>query len=91
VENAVGADLCNSLLSVEYEITYWREGNQEVDYLVARGRDIWAIEVKSGRSGKAAGLTRFRERYPEAKALLVGGQGIPLDEFFSRDPATWLV
>jgi predicted AAA+ superfamily ATPase len=91
VENAVGAYLCNSLLSVEYEITYWREGNQEVDYVVARGRDIWAIEVKSGRSGKATGLTRFRERYPESKALLVGGQGIPLEAFFSRDPASWLV
>lgn len=91
VENAVGAHLCNSLLSVEYEITYWREGNQEVDYVVTRGRDIWAIEVKSGRSGKAAGLTRFRERYPESKALLVGGQGIPLEAFFSRDPASWLV
>jgi uncharacterized protein len=91
VENAVGASLCNGLLSVEYEITYWREGNHEVDYVVARGRDIWAIEVKSGRSGKATGLTRFRERYPESKALLVGGQGIPLEAFFSKDPASWLV
>jgi uncharacterized protein len=74
---------------VEYGITYWREGDHEVDFVVARGRDIWAIEVKSGRSGKAAGLTRFRNRYPEAQALLVGGQGIPLEEFFSRDAASW--
>jgi len=49
--------------------------------VVARGRDVWAIEVKSGRSGKASGLTRFRDRYPEARALLVGGQGIPLETF----------
>jgi uncharacterized protein len=90
VENAVGAHLCNTLNSVEYTITYWREGNYEVDFVVARGRDIWAFEAKSGRSGKTAGLTRFRNRYPEAKALLVGGQGIPLKEFFSRDAALWL-
>jgi len=91
VENAVGACLCNSLYSVEYEISYWREGGHEVDYVVARGRDVWAIEVKSGRSGKATGMMRFRDRYPKARALLVGGQGIPLEAFFSKDPASWLV
>jgi predicted AAA+ superfamily ATPase len=89
VENAVGAYLCNSLISVEYNITYWREGDYEVDFVVARGRDIWAIEVKSGRSGKTTGMTRFRNRYPEAQTLLVGGQGIPLEEFFSREAASW--
>ena len=91
VENAVGAHLFNSLLAVEYEITYWREGNHEVDFVVARGRDIWAIEVKSGRSGKTSGLTRFRDRYPQARALLVGAQGIPLETFFNRDAGLWLV
>jgi predicted AAA+ superfamily ATPase len=91
VENAVGACLCNGLHSVEYEITYWREGDHEVDYVVARGREVWAIEVKSGRSGKASGLMRFRSRYPEARALLVGVQGIPLEVFFSAEPASWLV
>lgn len=91
VENAVGAHLCNSLNSVEYSLTYWREGDYEVDYVVSRGRDIWAIEVKSGSSGKAAGLSRFRSRYPDAKALLVGAQGIPLEEFFSKPPQALLV
>jgi hypothetical protein len=90
VENAVGAHLCNNLNSVEYGITYWRDGNNEVDFVVSRGRDVWAIEVKSGRTGKTAGLTRFRNRYPDARTLLVGGQGIPLVEFFSRDVAAWL-
>ena len=90
VENAVGAHLCNSLNSVEYTITYWREGDHEVDFVIARGRDVWAIEVKSGRSGKASGLARFRLRYPEARVLLVGGAGIPLEEFFAKDVGTWL-
>jgi hypothetical protein len=80
----VGAHLCGNLNSVEHAITYWREGAHEVDYVVSRGRNIWAIEVKSGRSGKAAGLSRFRNRYPRAKALLVGVQGIRLEEFFSK-------
>lgn len=90
VENAVGAHLCNSLNSVEYSVTYWREGDYEVDYVISRGRDVWAIEVKSGSSGRTAGLTRFRTRYPDAKALLVGAQGIPLADFFSKPVTFWL-
>lgn len=62
-----------------------------MDFIVTRGGEVWAIEVKSGRSGRSSGLARFKQRYPEAKTLLVGGQGIPLEEFFSRDAAAWLV
>jgi len=91
VENAVGAHLCNTLTPMEHAMTYWRDGTHEVDFVVARGLDLWAIEVKSGRSGKMAGLARFQTRYPEAKALLVGGPGIPLEDYFSRDAGAWLV
>jgi hypothetical protein len=91
VENAVGAYLCSGLNPVEHAVTYWREGVHEVDFIVSRGRNIWAMEVKSGRSGKAEGLERFRSRYPEAKALLVGAQGIPLEEFFGKPAALWFI
>jgi predicted AAA+ superfamily ATPase len=91
VENAVGAYLCGNLISVEHTLSYWREGGHEVDFVVSRNRDIWAIEVKSGRGGKSAGLARIRNRYPAAKALLVGAQGIPLVDFFSKPVKTWLV
>jgi len=91
VENAVGAHLCNTLNSVEYSVTYWREGGHEVDYVISRGRDIWGIEVKSGSSGRISGLSRFRSRYREARALLVGAHGIPLEDFFSKPVTAWLV
>lgn len=91
VENAVGAHLCNQLNSAEYLVTYWRSGGHEVDFVITRGHDVWALEVKSGRSGKTSGLNRFRTRYPDARVLLVGAQGIPLEEFFAKDVKTWLV
>lgn len=90
VENAVGAHLCNGLGSMEYAVAYWRDGKYEVDYVVERGQDIWAIEVKSGASGDAKGLERFRTKYPEAKTLMIGGPGIPLEEFFSLPAGRWV-
>jgi len=90
IENAVGAHLLNGLPPSRYAVSYWREGGDEVDFVVTRGTSLWAIEVKSGRSGKAAGLAAFRERKPRAKILLVGPGGIPLEEFFRSPPETWL-
>ena len=88
-ENAVGAHFCNGLSATSHTLTYWREGDKEVDFVVTRGPSIWAIEVKSGRSGKMPGMERFRSKYNQAKSLVVGGTGIPLEKFFSESPEAW--
>jgi predicted AAA+ superfamily ATPase len=36
---------------MEYGLTYWRDGKYEVDFVIERGKDIWAVEVKSGGAG----------------------------------------
>ncbi len=90
VENAVGAWLLNSLSPTDWEIGYWRRENAEVDYVVSRGRDAVAIEVKSGRPGKPVGLDAFRRAYPRAKSLIVGSGGIALEEFLATSPSRWL-
>jgi hypothetical protein len=54
---------------------------------MARGASLWALEVKSGRSGRLPGLQRFRSLYPEAQALVIGSDGIPLEEFLGGHPA----
>jgi predicted AAA+ superfamily ATPase len=89
VENAIGAHLLNHLPEPAWQVTYWREGNQEVDFVVTQGREVWALEVKSGRPGHLSGLAAFRARYPHSHALLVGGHGISLDDFFARSPSVF--
>ena len=59
-----GAHLANAAASGKCELFYWRDRNQEVDFIVKRGRRLIAIEVKSGRaptahSGMAAFATAF--------------------------------
>jgi len=90
VENAVGAHLLNHLPEPAWQVTYWREGNMEVDFVVTQGHEVWALEVKSGRPGRLSGLAAFRARYPRSSALLVGGDGIPLNDFFARSPSDFL-
>lgn len=91
VESAVGAHLANAAMRGECELHYWRDRNHEVDFVVQAGRTLTAIEVKSGRAPQAhAGTEAFRAAFHPTRTLLVGGDGIPVDEFLSRPVSHWI-
>ena len=91
VESAVGAHLANAAAAGDCELTYWRDRNREVDFVIRTGRVVVAIEVKSGRSPNAfPGLREFAANFKFSRALIVGGDGIPLDEFLTTPVAHWL-
>lgn len=84
VETAVGAHLANDR---GVELMYWREGAREVDYVARVGRSIVAIEVASGsRKDSLPGMNAFLDKHERARPLLVGAQGIPIEDFLLRDP-----
>ncbi|TAN41814.1 MAG: ATP-binding protein [Nitrospirae bacterium] len=89
-ENAVGAHFCNGLSGANYELTYWRDGDKEVDFVVSSGPSVLAVEVKSGRSGKNFGMSAFRSKYHKAKTLIVGSGGVAFEQFFSEPADVWL-
>jgi uncharacterized protein len=91
VESAVGAHLLNDTLGSNIEVTYWRERNQEVDFVLERGHTLIAIEVKSGRHRDAhSGTEAFRALFNPLRTLLIGADGIPLEEFLSSPVSEWL-
>jgi predicted AAA+ superfamily ATPase len=91
VESAVGAHLANAAAGREFELYYWRERNQEVDFIVKAGRRLAAIEVKSGRAPQAhRGTAAFAAAFKPQRSLLVGGDGIELGEFLSRPTLHWI-
>jgi predicted AAA+ superfamily ATPase len=91
VESAVGAHLANAAAAGACEVFYWRERNREVDFIVRVGRSVTAIEVKSGRPRESlAGMEAFAADFKPKRQLLVGGDGIALDDFLSRPAESWL-
>lgn len=80
VESAVGAHLLNSYV----DVYYWRERGAEVDFVVKYKGMVIAIEVKSGqRKGVLSGMEAFAKMFKPDKLLLVGGDGIPLEDFLN--------
>ncbi len=91
VESAVGAHLANAAAAGECELFYWRERNREVDFVAKRGRRLTAIEVKSGRTREMPiGMAAFAAALKPKRTLLVGGDGIALEEFLAQPVAHWI-
>lgn len=90
VESAIGAHLLNHQYSGAYKLYYWREGNEEVDFILERGTTCVALEVKSGKSKHtpATGLKHFREAWNPLKALVIGPDSLSWQDFLSMDPGT---
>jgi len=90
-ESAVGAHLANAAASGQCELFYWRERNREVDFVVRTGRKLIAIEVKSGRSQNVlAGMQAFNAAFKPDRLLLVGADGIAVEEFLQMPLERWL-
>lgn len=91
VESAVGSHLANAATVGECQVFYWRDHNYEVDFVVRAGKTVTAIEVKSGRAPDTfAGLTAFAARFPKSRKLLVGGDGIEIEEFLGQPVRRWV-
>lgn len=86
VESAVGAHLQNAAVIHNLQLTYWREGNHEVDFILQKGNQTIAIEVKSGMRADQRGMSIFYTKYKPDKTLLVGTGGIPIELFLTLDP-----
>lgn len=86
VESAVGAHLLNGAADGEYQVYYWRDGNNEMDFVLVRGEEVLGLEVKSGRRTAGNGMAAFKRRFPTAKTLVIGTGGLALDLFFRTSP-----
>jgi len=82
VETAVGASLFNSVIGKNIDLFYWAGRNRELDFVLSKGNELIAIEVKTtAHKTRLPGIAEFSKQFPAAKKLLVGNQGTPLEEF----------
>jgi predicted AAA+ superfamily ATPase len=91
VESAVGAHIANAAAAGECELYYWRDRTLEVDFVVRAGRRLVSVEVKSGRAPQAhRGTAAFAAAFKPQRSLLVGGDGIEVEDFLSQPVAHWI-
>ena len=82
-ELAVGCEL----LQQPGQVTYWRERNDEVDFVYQYRDRLYAIEVKSGRKKSAKGLDAFCAQAPGALRAIITPENFAR---FSDNPRAFL-
>jgi uncharacterized protein len=90
VESAVGSSLANSIRGKNLDLFYWSGRNREVDFLLCRGSEVVAIEVKSGRRRDTLpGMEAFSKEFKVRRKLLIGPRGIPFEDFLLAPAESW--
>lgn len=87
VESAVGAHLLNFARRTRSELFCWRDGDDEVDFILLNKGRVTAIEVISGARQSPGGLSAFVKRHHADRLFLVGQDGLPWQTFLQMDPA----
>ena len=84
-ESAIGAYILNSAYIYGMKVYYWRDGNDEVDYVLMHNSKVVAVEVKSNGESDTTGLHRFAEEFHPHRSIIVGPKGISAESFMSFD------
>lgn len=84
-ESAIGAYLVSQAFAHRFDVFYWRERNNEVDFILRKKNSLAAIEVKSNAEKRTEGLDKFRELFKPASSFIVGDGGIKAEEFMTMD------
>lgn len=87
VESSIGAHLLNYSHTEGFALHYWRERNDEVDFVIAKKGKVIGLEVKSAVTQSSAGITAFKKQVNPDKVLLVGNSGIKWQDFLKMNPA----
>lgn len=86
VESAIGAHLLNNSISENYNVYYWRDRDQEIDFVLEYKNQIVGIEVKSGAKQSSSGMAAFQRQFQPKKIYLVGDTGLPWQDFLKINP-----
>lgn len=84
-ESAIGTYLVSQAFVHRFEVFYWRERNDEVDFILRKRGSVIAIEIKSNAEKRTNGLESFKKLFSPKAAFIVGDGGISAEEFLSMD------
>jgi hypothetical protein len=84
-ESGIGAWLVSQAFVHRFKVFYWRDRNDEVDFILRKKGAVIAIEVKSNAEKSTSGLDKFRQMFKPKTAFVVGDGGINAEDFLTMD------
>jgi predicted AAA+ superfamily ATPase len=79
--------VANESLKGNINLYYWRDRNDEVDFVIERNGKLIGIEVKSTVLRNKRGMVAFNKKFNPLKTILIDGSIFPWHEFIRINPA----
>jgi predicted AAA+ superfamily ATPase len=86
VESSIGSHLINHSITEGFAVSYWREKNAEIDFVLEKKGKVIGLEVKSGVTQSSLGMEAFKKTFDPLKVLLIGNSGLPWQDFLKMNP-----
>jgi len=86
VGSSIGAYLINQSVRSGFSLYYYRERNDEVDFILHYDHKIIALEVKSSYSANSKSLEAFKQKFHPVKTYLIDNKNLPWSEVLKIDP-----
>ena len=84
VQFAIGEHLINHSLTEKFNLHYWREQNEEVDFVIERKEKVIGLELKSESTVSTSEMIAFKNKFNPEKILLIGNAGLPWQYFLKQ-------
>ncbi len=84
-ESGIGAYLISQAFVHHFEVFYWRDRNDEVDFILRKKGIVVAVEVKSNVEKNTEGMEKFKTMFNPKSAFIVGDGGISAEDFLSMN------
>ena len=84
-ESGIGAWIVSQAFAHRFEVFYWRDRSDEVDFILRKKGSVVAVELKSNAEKNTEGLNTFREMFHPKSAFIVGDGGIKAEDFLTMD------
>ncbi|MCF8239924.1 MAG: AAA family ATPase [Melioribacteraceae bacterium] len=85
VEQIIGAHLLNEARINDFQLYYWRHVNDEVDYVIKKGKKVITIEVKISHTKFHKGIRKFNQNYKVYRNILISDEVLPWYDFINMD------
>jgi len=91
IECSIGGHILNSALGTKIEVFYWKEGSNEVDFVIRKGETVITITIEHDKKRlDFKGAEEFSRLYNPQQNLFVGRKGIPVDQFLLTPLEFWI-
>jgi predicted AAA+ superfamily ATPase len=86
VESSIGSHLINHSITEGFTLHYWRENDNEIDFVIERNNKVVGLEIRGGAAQSASGMSAFQKKFSPDKVLLIGNSGLSWEIFLQTNP-----